>query len=79
MRNTEKEKAKMGRAEAVQRLRSLAQEIEQGTIRFGDRTFRVPDQVRLKIEASNDELEIDLKWKAGAAEEAGIKSQPAHH
>lgn len=58
-----KEKAKLSRMDAVHRLEDLARQIEHGTIRMGDKSFAVPDDVRVAIRARRDELEIDLTWK----------------
>jgi amphi-Trp domain-containing protein len=62
-----KEKAKLSRMEAVHRLENLARQIEHGTIRMGDKSFAVPDDVRVAIRARRDELEIDLKWQPNGA------------
>ncbi len=66
-----KEKAKLSRMDAVHRLEELAHQIEHGTIRMGDKSFAVPDNVRVAIKARRDELEIDLKWQPN-----GVTTEP---
>ncbi len=61
-----KEKMKLARTEAVERLRALANDLERGSIMLGDQAFSVPDEVRLEVKAEQDELEVELKWKAAA-------------
>lgn len=62
MGSASKEKLDLARAEAVQRLLTLAVQIEQGALVLGGKTFSVPDQVHLEIKADGGELEIELKW-----------------
>lgn len=57
-----KEKLKVARTEAVERLRALAGQLEHGLVHLGDIELRVPEEVRLEIKADSDELEIDVKW-----------------
>ncbi len=59
----EEEKTSMDRAQAVQRIRMLADQIELGIVLLGDHAYEIPDQVELELEAENDEFEIELKWK----------------
>lgn len=66
-----KEKAKLSRMDAVHRLEDLARQIEHGTIRMGDKSFAVPDNVRVAIRARRDELEIELKWQPN-----GMRTEP---
>jgi amphi-Trp domain-containing protein len=57
-----KEKKSIARSEAVQRLQSLTKQIETGTFNLGDKSYKVPEQVRLEVKADREELEIELKW-----------------
>lgn len=66
-KHKEKEKVSIARIEAVHRLQTLAKQIETGTVRLGDSSYKVPDQVRLEVKADRDELEIELKWKEKGA------------
>jgi amphi-Trp domain-containing protein len=69
MGNPSKEKVRVARTEAVQRLQTLAKQLETGTIRLGGQTFQVPEHVGLEMKADRDEFDIELKWKAPAIEE----------
>ncbi len=64
-----REKMELTRAEAAQRLATLAEQVEQGTIVIGEETFPVPETVRLEIKAASEELEIELEWEAVEEEE----------
>jgi amphi-Trp domain-containing protein len=57
-----KEKMSIARKEAVLQLQNLTKQIETGTFKFGDKSFKVPDHVRLEVKADKEELEIELKW-----------------
>ncbi len=57
-----KEKMNVTRSDAVHRIESLIKELERGTVKLGDKTFEIPADVRLEIEAKGGELEIELKW-----------------
>jgi amphi-Trp domain-containing protein len=59
-----KQRLNVTRADAARRLQTLAKELEEGTLRLGDKTFPIPEQMRLSIKADSDELEIELKWVA---------------
>jgi amphi-Trp domain-containing protein len=61
-----KEKLELGRMEAVQRLHTVAKQMEEGKILLGDKTFKIPDRVQFEIKGENQELEIEMKWKAPA-------------
>lgn len=58
-----KENVSIARAEAVQRLQTLAKQIESGMFRLGETSYKVPEQVRLEVKADREELEIELKWR----------------
>lgn len=58
-----KEKTSIARTEAVQRLQTLAKQIEGGMVRLGDASYKVPEQVRFEVKADREELDIELKWK----------------
>jgi amphi-Trp domain-containing protein len=62
MATPSKEKMSIARTEAVQRLQSLTKQIETGTFNLGDKSYKVPDHVRLEVKADKEELEIELKW-----------------
>jgi amphi-Trp domain-containing protein len=62
MATPSKEKMSIARTEAVQRLQSLTKQIETGTFKLGDKSYKVPDHVRLEVKADKEELEIELKW-----------------
>lgn len=64
MGSARKEQSKVARAEAVQRLRALAGELERGKVVVGGKELEVPDHVRLEIKADRDELGIELEWGA---------------
>jgi len=61
-----KEKLELGRMEAVQRLHTVARQLEEGKILLGDKTFKIPDRVQFEIKGENQELEIEMKWKVPA-------------
>ncbi len=63
MTSPNKEKVSIARVEAVQRLQTLARQIETGTVRLGETLYKVPEQVRLEVKGERGELEIELKWK----------------
>jgi amphi-Trp domain-containing protein len=63
MTSPSKEKVSIARIEAVQRLQTLARQIETGTVRLGETLYKVPEQVRLEVKGERGELEIELKWK----------------
>jgi hypothetical protein len=64
MTTTSKEKLELGRMEAVQRLHTVAKQIEDGKILLGDKSFKIPDRIQFAMKGENEELEIELKWKA---------------
>ncbi len=63
-----KEKSTVTRAEAVQRILTVLEQLRQGTVVLGNETLRIPEQVLLELEADGEELEIELKWEPRAAE-----------
>ena len=74
-----KEKLNVARIEAVQRLHTMANQLEEGTVRLGDKSFKVPDRVSLEIKAESGELEFELKWKGAPKEEQKRSEEPARH
>jgi amphi-Trp domain-containing protein len=64
MSTASKEKIELGRMEAVQRLHTVAKQIEEGKILLGDKAFKIPERLHLEIKGENEELAIELKWKA---------------
>jgi amphi-Trp domain-containing protein len=62
-----KEKVNLSRAEAVQRLKLLAREVEEGAVYLEERAYPVPDQVNFEIQANGHEIEVELKWKSHGA------------
>ena len=84
MGSASKEKTKLSRVEAVERLRALASQIEEGAILFGGEAIEVPEQVRLELKADSGDFEIELKWKpakqkSSAAEEPTRSAETARH
>lgn len=66
----------------MQRLQTLATQLEQGTIFLGDEAFPAPEQVRLEVKAGSKELDIELGWKASAREERSEqerRTRPEEH
>ena len=63
-----KEEIQVTRAEAVQRILTVLEQLQRGTVVLGDKTFRIPEQLVLELEADGQELEIELKWKPSATE-----------
>lgn len=61
---TTKERIDLGRMEAVQRLHTVAKQIEDGKILLGDKTYKIPERLQFEIKGENEELDIELKWKA---------------
>lgn len=57
-----KERVDVSRTEAVQRIRALLDQLGQGSVTVGDRTFQVPEQIHLEMKAEADELDFELKW-----------------
>jgi amphi-Trp domain-containing protein len=53
----------LSRDEAVQQLQALVQELSAGTLTISGHVVTVPDSVYLEIEAEENELEIELKWR----------------
>lgn len=64
MATTTKEKLELGRMEAVQRLHTVAKQIEDGKILLGDKAFKIPERIQFEIKGESEELGIELKWKA---------------
>jgi amphi-Trp domain-containing protein len=64
MTTINKEKIELGRMEAVQRLHTVAKQIEEGKLVLGDKSFKIPDRLHFAMKGENEELEIELKWKA---------------
>jgi amphi-Trp domain-containing protein len=62
MATPSREKTSIARMEAVQRLQNLTKQIETGMFNLGDKSYKVPEQVRLEVKADREELEIELKW-----------------
>ena len=52
----------LNRAEAAQRLRGIADQIEAGALDQANLTASVPDQLHFELEVDNDEVEIKLNW-----------------
>lgn len=57
-----KERVDVSRTEAVQRIRALLDQLGQGSVTVGDRTFQVPEQIHLEMKAEADELDFELTW-----------------
>ena len=50
--------------EAADRLASLSKQLREGSVTLGDGTrIQVANDVDLKTEFKDDELELDLKWR----------------
>ena len=64
MSHASKQKVSLTRAEAVERLKLLAKEVEEGSVIIDEKAFPVPDQVSFEIEADGHEIEVELKWKS---------------
>jgi len=61
----DKIRTNLTRAEAVDRLAQLAEQLRNGTISLGeeDEPISVPHDVRLKADLDDDKLEVELKWE----------------
>lgn len=66
--NKVKQEIPMTRAEAVQRIQALLEQLQKGSVVLGDKTFPIPEQLLLELEADDEEFEIELKWRPPAAE-----------
>lgn len=63
-----KTRASLTRAEAADRLANLAQQLREGSISLeGGPKLPVAEQVELKAELQEDELELELKWRPAAS------------
>lgn len=56
----------IGKAEAGQKLHSIADGIINGKIVFDGKEIPVADLVDIEVEAKGEKLELELKWKNGA-------------
>ncbi len=56
-------RAELTREAAADQLAQLAQQLRTGTISLGGEAMTVPDEVKLKANLDDDELEIELKWE----------------
>jgi amphi-Trp domain-containing protein len=56
-------RAELTRDEAADRLTELAQQLRTGTISLGGDPMTVANDVKLKANLDDDELEIELKWE----------------
>jgi amphi-Trp domain-containing protein len=61
----DKIRTNLTRGEAADRLAQLAEQLRNGTISLGeeDEPVSVPDDVRLKADLDDDNLEVELKWE----------------
>lgn len=64
MSHPSKEKVNLTRAQAVERLKLLAKEVEEGTVYLEEKAYPVPEEVSFEIEASGHDIEVELKWKS---------------
>ena len=60
---SKKKEINLERAEVARRIHNLAEEVSRGTIRMGEKSIQVPDQVRIEMKAEKDEFDIELKWR----------------
>jgi amphi-Trp domain-containing protein len=58
-----KVRAELTREEAADQLAQLAQQLRAGTISLGGDPMTVPNDVKLKANLDDDELEMELKWE----------------
>lgn len=61
------EKHRMGRAEAAERLRRVADMVEQGKVVSGEHSIELPEEfeyeLELEDEQSKGKVEVELEWK----------------
>lgn len=57
-----KEKKMLSRSEIVARLRSIADEVEQGSITAGAAQVPLPEEGEFEFELKSDKLEIEVEF-----------------
>lgn len=70
-----KEKVKLTRAEAAQRIETFLEQLKQGAVTVEDETIAVPEQVRLEVEAKSDGIEVELEWETSAEERSDADAE----
>ena len=56
----------------MQRIETLLGQLRQGAVTIEGETMRVPERVRLELEAKQDGVEVEITWDAPAKERSGV-------